>query len=144
LLVASSTLVEDVYVRLFRAKRSPGTLVALSRLATVAIASVAFVLAYSALRDWMQGSEGDSLIDGMVAYAWTGLGASFGPALLLALWWRGTTRTGALAGMLSGMTATVVWKNSATLGALLDMKAAAVLISAALVILVSLATRDSR
>ena len=144
LLVASSTLVEDVYVRLFRAKRSPGTLVALSRLATVAIASVAFVLAYSALRDWMQGTEGASLIDGMVAYAWTGLGASFGPALLLALWWRGTTRTGALAGMLSGMTATVVWKNSATLGALLDMKAAAVLISAAMVILVSLATRDSR
>jgi len=144
LLVASSTLVEDVYVRLFRAKRSPGTLVALSRLATVAIASVAFVLAYSALRDWMQGSEGASLIDGMVAYAWTGLGASFGPALLLALWWRRTTRTGALAGMLSGMTATVVWKNSATLGALLDMKAAAVLISAAMVILVSLTTRDSR
>ena len=42
------------------------------------------------------------------------------------------------------MTATVVWKNSATLGALLDMKAAAVLISAAMVILVSLTTRDSR
>jgi sodium/proline symporter len=144
LLVASSTLIEDVYVRLFRAKSSPGKLVALSRLATVAIASVAFVLAYSALRDWMLDAEGTSLIDGMVAYAWTGLGASFGPPLLLALWWRRTTRWGALAGMLGGMTATVIWKNSAVLGSLLDIKAAAVLISALLVVLVSLATRESR
>jgi sodium/proline symporter len=143
LLVASSTLVEDVYVRLFRAKQSPGRLVALSRLATIAIASIAFALAYSALQARTQGSGAASLIDGMVAYAWTGLGASFGPPLILSLWWRGTTRWGALIGMLGGMTATVVWKNSATLAGLLDIKAAAVLISAALVILVSLATQDS-
>jgi sodium/proline symporter len=144
LLVASSTLVEDVYVRLFRAKQSPGRLVALSRLATIAIASVAFALAYSALQARTQGSGAASMIDGMVAYAWTGLGASFGPPLILALWWRGTTRWGALIGMLGGMTATVAWKNSATLSGLLDIKAAAVLISAALVILVSLATQGSR
>ena len=143
LLVASSTLVEDVYVRLFRAKQSPGRLLALSRLATIAIASVAFALAYSALQARTQGSGAASLIDGMVAYAWTGLGASFGPPLILALWWRGTTRWGALIGMLGGMTATVAWKNSATLAGLLDIKASAVLISAALLILVSLATRDS-
>ena len=60
------------------------------------------------------------------------------PALLLALWWPRTTRWGALAGMLGGMTATIIWKNSATLNGLLDIKAAAVLISAALVVLVSL------
>ena len=82
-----------------------------------------------------------SLIDQMVAYAWTGLGASFGPALLLALWWRGTTRSGVLAGMLGGTIATVLWKNSEALASLLDLKAAPVLISAALVVLVSLADR---
>jgi sodium/proline symporter len=140
LLVASSTLIEDVYVRLFRARSAPRKLVLLSRLATVLIASVAFVLAWFALREWMADARATSLIDAMVAYAWTGLGASFGPPLLLALWWRRTTRWGALAGMLGGMSATVIWKNSATLGALLDIKAGPVLISAVLVVLVSLAS----
>jgi sodium/proline symporter len=138
LLVASSTLIEDLYVRLFRRESSPAKLVALSRLATVAIAAIAFALAYDSLREWMLGSSATSLIDGMVAYAWTGLGASFGPPLLLGLWWRGANRWGALAGMVGGMTATVVWKNSAFLNQLLDIKAAPVLISAALVIVFSL------
>jgi sodium/proline symporter len=133
LLVATSALIEDIYVRLFRPKTTPSRLVLLSRVATVLIAAVAFLLALTALR----GSE---LIDGMVAYAWTGLGASFGPPLILSLWWRRTTRTGALAGMLGGMIATVIWRNFEALNAALDIKAAAVLISAALVLLVSLAT----
>jgi sodium/proline symporter len=81
------------------------------------------------------------LIDKMVAYAWTGLGASFGPPLLLALWWKRVTRQGALAGMVGGMIATVVWQNSDTLKAILDIKAAAVFVSALLVVLVSLQTR---
>jgi sodium/proline symporter len=131
LLVATSSLIEDVYVRLLRPRAPAERLVLLSRLATVAIASVAFVLALMALRD-------DSLLYGTVVYAWTGLGASFGPPLVLALWWKRTTRNGVLAGMLAGMIATVVWQNSATLGALLDIKAAAVLISAAVVVVVSL------
>ncbi len=133
LLVATSALIEDIYVRLIRPRTTPSRLVLLSRVATVLIATVAFLLALAALR----GSE---LIDAMVAYAWTGLGASFGPSLVLSLWWRRTTRTGALAGMLGGMIATVIWRNSEALNAALDIKAAAVLVSAALVILVSLAT----
>ena len=83
----------------------------------------------------------DPRIDKMVAYAWTGLGASFGPPLLLALWWKRVTRNGALAGMIGGMVATVVWQNSEMLKAILDIKAAAVLISALLVVLVSLRTK---
>ena len=137
LLVATSTLVEDLYVRLFRPKAPPGRLVLLSRIATVLIAGVALGLALMALR-------GSALIDSMVAYAWTGLGASFGPALILALWWKRTTFQGALAGMLGGMTATVAWKNSATLAGFLDIKAAAFLISLALVVAVSFATSARR
>ena len=135
LLVASSALVEDIYVRLVRPRVTPQRLVFLSRLATILIAAIAFRLAFLALR----GSE---LIDGLVAYAWTGLGASFGPPLLFSLWWPRTTRLGALVGMLGGMIATVVWKNWAILNETLDIKAAPVLISAALVVLVSLARRD--
>ena len=134
LLVATSTLIEDVYVRLFRPNTPQKRLVFLSRVATIVIAVVALGLALMAL-------GGSSMIDRMVTYAWTGLGASFGPALVLSLWWRRTTRWGVLAGMVGGMAATIVWKQSETLGALLDIKAAAVLISAALVLLVSLADR---
>ena len=68
---------------------------------------------------------------------------SFGPALLLSLWWRRTTRAGALAGMISGMTATVLWKNVPSLQATLDMKAASFLIATAFVIGVSLLSRPS-
>ena len=134
LLVATSTLIEDVWVRLFRPGTPASRLVLLSRVSTIVIAAVALGLAIMALR-------GSSLIDNMVAYAWTGLGASFGPPLVFALWWRRTTFQGALAGMLGGMTATIIWKNSAGLNAALDIKAAAVLISAALVLVVSLLTR---
>ncbi len=133
LLVATSTLVEDIYVRMLRPDAPANRLVLYSRMATIAIAAVAFGLALAAF-------YGANLIDGMVAYAWTGLGASFGPALVLSLWWKGTTRRGALVGMIGGMVATVIWQNSATLGALLDIKAAAVLISAFLVVTVSLLT----
>lgn len=131
LLVATSTLIEDIYVRLFRPKASPAKLVLLSRLATILIAGVAFLLALTALR-------GSALIDGMVSYAWSGLGASFGPPLLLSLWWKRTTRSGALAGMIGGMAAAVLWQNSPYLNGILDIKASAVLISAALVVAVSL------
>jgi sodium/proline symporter len=133
LLVATSTLIEDIYVRLFRPHTSPGRLVLLSRAATLVMAGIATASAFG----------GTAMIDTVVAYAWTGLGASFGPPLLFALWWRGTTRTGALAGMLGGMVATIVWQNSDTLGSLLDIKAAGVIISAVLVLVVSLMTRST-
>jgi len=136
LLVASSTLVEDIYVRLFRPTAKPESLVLISRICTVGIAGIAFVLAWNALND----PGRTSVIDGMVSYAWTGLGASFGPPLLCALWWKRTTWHGAVAGMLGGMISTIVWKQVPALGEVLDIKAACVLISAALVVGVSLAT----
>ncbi|MFQ5700737.1 MAG: sodium/proline symporter [Acidobacteriota bacterium] len=135
LLVVTSTLVEDIYVRLIRPTGRHARLVLLSRLSTILIAIVAFILAIMAL-------HGSELIDTMVSYAWTGLGASFGPPLLLSLWWRGTTRAGVLAGMLGGMGTTVLWHNAAGLNGLLDIKAAAVLISGVLVLLVSAAGRQ--
>ncbi len=137
LLAASSTLIEDVYVRIFKPDAPPGRLVLLSRVATTAVMLIALGLALNA------GDEGGGIIYQTVAYAWTGLGASFGPPLLLALWWRRTNRNGALAGMLGGMIATIVWKNSDALQAMLDMKVGAVLVSAVLVVSVSLLTSRS-
>lgn len=47
-----------------------------------------------------------------VLFAWSGLGAAFGPVLLLALWTERLTRAGAVAGILTGFLATVLWKQS--------------------------------
>ena len=132
LLVASATVVEDVYVKLFRPDTTPARLVVLSRVVTVVLTLVALVIAHLFTEQ----------IYGTVEYAWTGLGASFGPALIAALWWRGTTRWGALAGIVGGLAGTIVWKNTPALMAFLDIKAGPTLLAAALVVIVSLLTRD--
>ena len=47
----------------------------------------------------------------LVAFAWAGFGAAFGPIVLLALYWRRLTATGALAGMVVGAVTVFVWGN---------------------------------
>ncbi|MEZ5063172.1 MAG: sodium/proline symporter [bacterium] len=127
LLVATSAIVEDIYAQLVNRNASPGRLVLLSRLATLGVAGVALALAF--------GNQ--DLIFDWVAYAWAGLGSSFGPPLLLALRWRGITRNGALAGMLAGMTSTLIWQNVAALGEFLDIKIATFAISLVVTVVVS-------
>ena len=48
----------------------------------------------------------------LVAFAWAGFGASFGPAVLLSLFWRKLTMPGALAGMIVGAATVFAWGNS--------------------------------
>jgi sodium/proline symporter len=130
LIVVTSSLVEDAYVRLLRPNTSPARLVFLSRVATVLASAVALLLAF--------GSS--DLIFDMVAYAWSGLGSSFGPPLVLALRWKRTTAYGVLAGMLSGTISNILWKNVSVLGEGLDLKLATFLISLIFTIVVSLVT----
>ena len=47
----------------------------------------------------------------MVSYAWAGLGASFGPLTLFSLYWRRTTKQGAIAGMIAGAAMVLIWHN---------------------------------
>ena len=46
----------------------------------------------------------------LILFSWGGLGASLGPALILSLYWKRTTRWGAFAGMVTGAIVTVVWR----------------------------------
>lgn len=132
LIVVTSSVVEDVYVKLLGRKSNPGTLVLLSRIATIVVSAVALLLAFL----------NQDLIFELVAYAWSGLGASFGPPLLLALRWRGTTFAGVLAGMVTGSVTNVIWKNVGDLNDALDLKLATFVIALAVTWLVSLATRN--
>ena len=52
----------------------------------------------------------DSIIFQIVSFAWAGFGATFGPLVLFSLFWKRTTRAGAIAGMLSGGVMVFFWK----------------------------------
>lgn len=100
LLVCSSALTEDFYRSLFRRNATDTELVWIGRLSVVAIALVATFLAYNP----------ESRVLDLVAYAWAGFGAAFGPIVILSLFWRRLTRNGALAGLVLGAVTVVVWK----------------------------------
>ena len=98
LLVASTALIEDV-VRPAAKTLDDGTRLLASRATVAGMAVVAGLIA----------TQPESQVLALVAYAWAGLGASFGPAVLACLFWRRVTETGLAAGMLTGGTVTVVW-----------------------------------
>ena len=53
---------------------------------------------------------------GLVANAWAGFGAAFGPVILFSLLWKKTSLQGALAGMLVGALTVVIWISMDKLG----------------------------
>ena len=106
LLVAASAFAQDSYGRSFRPAAQQGELVWVSRLSVLAIAAAAIYL----------GMSPDNFILDMVAYAWAGFGAAFGPALLMCLFWRRTTERGVLAGIVTGGMTVLIWKQFALFG----------------------------
>lgn len=101
LLVSSSALTEDLYRAFLRKEAGDRELVWVGRGAVVVIALIAAQVA----------SDPESRVLTLVAYAWAGFGAGFGPAIILSLWWPRTTRNGVLAGMATGVITVVVWAN---------------------------------
>jgi sodium/proline symporter len=131
LLVASSAVAEDFYRGLWRRDAGQHEMLWVGRLAVVGIALVAFYLA----------RDPDSKVLELVAYAWAGFGASFGPSILLSLYWKGMTRNGALAGIIAGGLTVIVWKQLS--GGLFDLYeiVPGVLVSAAAIVIVSILGR---
>ena len=101
LLVCSTTFSEDIYRTYLRKNASDKELLQVSRLVVLVIAALGIYMAYV--------HQGSSLLS-MVAYAWGGFGAAFGPVILLSLFWPRMTGAGALAGMITGAAVVVVWK----------------------------------
>jgi len=99
LLVSSSAFAEDFYRGLIRPEAGRGELLWVGRAAVLAIAAVAF---------WL-GLDPDSKVLSLVAWAWAGFGAAFGPAIILSLYWERMTRNGALAGIVVGGLTVIVW-----------------------------------
>jgi sodium/proline symporter len=99
LLVSSSVLVEDFYKGFLGRSATERGLVWIGRAAVVLIAVIASGLAL----------DRDNMVLALVAYAWAGFGATFGPVLIMGLFWKGTTRNGALAGIVVGGVTVLVW-----------------------------------
>ncbi|TRM11579.1 sodium/proline symporter PutP [Lentibacillus cibarius] len=99
LLVSSSAVAEDFYKAIFRRHATDKELVWIGRVATLVIALIATIIAIN---------PESSVLD-LVSYAWAGFGAAFGPTILLALFWRGITRNGALAGIVVGAVTVIIW-----------------------------------
>ena len=102
LLVCSSALTEDFYRGFVRPKAGHAELVWFGR---------AMVLMVALLAVWI-ARDPDSRVLGLVAYAWAGFGAAFGPVVLLSLFWKRMTRNGALAGIVVGAVTVVLWKQT--------------------------------
>lgn len=107
LVVCSSALVEDLYKMVADRPDRPASLsdrayVLLGRCGVLAVALVAALLALS---------PNSSILD-LVAFAWAGFGASFGPIVLLSLFWKRLTNWGALAGLVTGAIVTIVWRQT--------------------------------
>ncbi len=100
LLAASSALTEDFYHVFLRKSASQRELVFISRVTVVSVSVVAMVIAlYS-----------HSTILRIVSYAWSGLGASFGPTILLSLFWRRMTKSAAVVGIITGGITVIIWE----------------------------------
>jgi Na+/proline symporter len=102
LLVAASSVVRDFYEKiLHRDEVIPQKrLVFYSRIVVVALVAAALVV----------GLLAEALVFWLVLFAWAGLGASFGPTSILALYWRRTTRAGVIAGLVTGTAITFIWE----------------------------------
>lgn len=99
LLVSSSAVAEDFYKAILRKNASQKELVWIGRISVAVIALIATILA----------TNPESSVLDLVSYAWAGFGGAFGPVLILALFWKGITRNGALAGIIVGALTVIIW-----------------------------------
>lgn len=102
LLVASSSFTSDIYKAVFRKKASDKEALWVGRLVVIIVAVIAYFIANS------KGSGAQAIMN-MVENAWGGFGASFGPVIILSLFWKRTTYKGAIAGVVCGAVVDVLW-----------------------------------
>lgn len=139
LLVTASSVSEDIYKGIINKKADNKKVLLISRITVVVVATIAFLIALNP----------NSSIMGLVSNAWAGLGAAFGPVVLLSLYWKRINLAGAVTGMISGGVTVILWDyipivNGKTLGEYTGLYSLVVgfAISIALIIVVSLLTKE--
>ncbi len=101
LLITGSSVAENIFHGIFKKDATDNQILVVSRITLAAVLLLGI---------WIAWDE-NSVIFTVVSYAWAGLGASFGPLTLFSLYWRRTTKSGAIAGMLTGAIVVLLWHN---------------------------------
>lgn len=129
LLVSTSAISEDLkFNKVIKTKNS--NKLTNTRYITIILGLFAYITAmYSEI-------SGDTIF-GIVSFAWSGLGSSFGPAVILSLWWSKTTREGIIAGLLTGSIVTIIWGSSPFLKAIITERLTSFVLAFIVVIVIS-------
>ena len=101
LLISGSAVATNIFKGLIKRDATDQQVMIVARLTLVAVLLFGIFISM----------DQNSSIFNIVSYAWAGFGASFGPLMLLSLYWRRTTLQGAVAGMLSGAATVIIWSN---------------------------------
>ena len=99
LLVTASSVSEDIYKGVVNKEASDKKVLMVSRITVVVVAIIAYIIALNP----------NNSIMGLVSNAWAGFGAAFGPLVVLSLFWKRTNKPGAIAGIVSGGVAVIIW-----------------------------------
>lgn len=137
LLVTASSVANDLYKGVVNPKAEDKKVMNISRVSVIVVAVFAYIIAL----------DPNSSIMGLVSNAWAGLGAAFGPLVLMSLFWKRINLPGAAAGIVSGGLTVIVWDyiplvNGETLGTATSLYSLVVgfAVSLVLIVAVSLAT----
>ena len=100
LLIATSSVAKNIHHGILKKDASDKQVMTISRIVMLVIAVVGIII----------GLDENSIIFEVVAFAWAGFGATFGPIILFSLFWKRTTRGGAIAGMIAGGSMVFIWR----------------------------------
>jgi sodium/proline symporter len=100
LLIAASAFAKNIFQGVCKKNATDKQVMLMSRITLFVLAIIGVIIAL----------DEDSIIFQIVSFAWAGFGATFGPLVLFSLFWKRTTRAGAIAGMLSGGGTVFLWK----------------------------------
>jgi sodium/proline symporter len=133
LLVTASSASRDLYALLFKKSTEGTEIVWVSRITVLVISLIAIAIAMDA----------NSSVFGLVACAWGGFGAAFGPLILFSLFWKRVTMQGAIAGMIVGGVVDLFWYYMKAHGGVFSVYEIipGFIASAAAIIIISLATK---
>lgn len=100
LLIASSAVSKNIFQGIFKRNATDQQVMFASKMILLLISCMGVVIAM----------DEHSVIFTVVSFAWAGFGATFGPLMIFSLFWKRTTREGAIAGMLAGGIMVFFWK----------------------------------
>jgi sodium/proline symporter len=135
LLISASAFSKSIYHGIMKKDASDKQVLRMTRITLLVISAIAILIAL----------DENSVIFDVVSFAWAGFGATFGPLMLFSLFWKRTTRAGAIAGMLSGGIMVFVWDGLiAPIGGVFAIYELlpAFLISCIAIVVVSLLTKE--